>query len=242
MFRIRLFVGWGVNQSRVFGFLGIGLATALGACAGPTGQTSSLLSMASAAPGASGLSQAARYVSQIASRNGDRDFLMLDKPNGQIIIFENGRPTYSGAALTGESLADRLEPDAVGKTFAESKGLKYKVTPAGRYTVSMGFDPAYGDTLDVNEIQGSDWDIAIHKVWLGAPSEHRDTRLRTPGGADKHITYGCVDVDGTTMQQLVNHLPDEDHTPIYILPMDDGLLGSLFRARDAAAKSTGTAG
>jgi hypothetical protein len=242
MFRSRLLLGWGVNQAHILGSLSIALAAVLGACAGPTGQTASLLTTIPDAPGANGLSPAARIVSQIASRNGDRDFLMLDKPGGQIIIFENGRPTYSGAALTGESLADRLEPDAMGKTFAESKGLKYKVTPAGRYTVSVGFDPAYGDTLDVNEIQGSDWDIAIHKVWLGAPAEHRDARLRTPGGADKHITYGCIDVDGTTMQQLVKHLPDEDHTPIYIVPMDDRLIGSLFRTRDAAAKNAGTAG
>jgi len=85
----------------------------------------------------------------------------------------------SGAALTGENTADYLAPGATELTFHESNGLKYKITPAGRYTVSVGFDPSYGETLDVNEIQGKDWDIAIHKVWLGAPAEHREARLRS---------------------------------------------------------------
>ena len=188
--------------------------------------------------GGPALSPQARHVSQIAFRNGDRDFLMLDKAHGRIIVFEHGAPTFAGAALTGENPADFLAPDAFSKTFAEQKGLRYKVTPAGRYTVSTGYDHAYGETLDVNEIQGVDWDIAIHKVWLGAPSEHRDARLRSSLDEDKHITYGCIDVDGPTMEQLLARLPDEEQTPLYILPADHSLITKLFQQRDAARKST----
>src|SRR5271165_6622221 len=183
------------------------------------------------------LSPEARQVSQIAYRNGDRDFLMLDKAHGKIIVFENGAPTFSGAALTGENPADFLSPDAFTKTFAEQKGLEYKVTPAGRYTVSTGYDNAYGETLDVNEVQGIDWDIAIHKVWLGAPSEHRDARLRSSRDQDKHITYGCIDVDGSTMQQLLARLPEENGTPLYILPEDQSLISKLFQRRDVERKT-----
>src|SRR5258708_5284621 len=80
--------------------------------------------------GGPALSTEAQHVGQIAFRNGDRNFLMLDKAHGKIIVFEQGAPTFSGAALTGENTADFLAPDAIGKTFAEQKGLKYKVTPA----------------------------------------------------------------------------------------------------------------
>ena len=149
---------------------------------------------------------------------------MLDKAHGTITVFERGNPTFSGAALTGENPADYLAPDAIGKTFAEQNGYKYKVTPAGRYTVSVGFDPAYGETLDINEIQGVDWDIAIHKVWLGAPSEHRDPRLRSSSDQDKHITYGCIDVFLPTMAQIMRRRPDQEQTPIYILPEDERLV------------------
>jgi L,D-transpeptidase catalytic domain len=230
--------------SRLLALFNVLALALLAACAGPTDEAPTRPGAVAntAFPNGVALSPTAHYVSQIASRNGDRDYLMLDKKNGRIVVFEKGRPTFSGAALTGENLADRLEPDAMSKSFAEQKGFKYKVTPAGRYTVSTGWDNAYGETLDLNEIQGSDWDISIHKVWLGAPAERRDARLRSPGGGDKHITYGCIDVDGPTMQQLIARLPDENHTPIYILPEDERLVDKLFQPRGASREATAPAG
>ncbi len=183
------------------------------------------------------LSAAALRVSQIADQNGDQDFLMIDKTEGRIIAFEHGRPTFSGAALTGENPTDTIPPDAFSKPFSQTRGLKYKVTPAGQFTVSPGFDRAYGVTLDVNEIQGADWDISIHRVWLGAPAEHRDTRLRTSGGQDKHITYGCIDVDGDTMRQLLQHAPHKAKIPLYIVPVNESLIRTLFRPRDTPASA-----
>jgi hypothetical protein len=220
----------------------------LAACAGPidwlptAGSGSAAQDADRSYQGGPALSPVARRVSQIADRNGDRNFLMLDKAHGKIFVFENGRPTFSGAALTGENLADYLAPDAIGKTFAEQKGLKYKVTPAGRYTVSTGYDHAYGEILDINEIQGVDWDIAIHKVWLGAPAEHREARLLSPRDQDKHITYGCIDVDGSTMQQLLRRLPSAEETPLYILPADESLIMKLFQPRDAVRKTAAPEG
>jgi hypothetical protein len=178
------------------------------------------------------LSAAAQRVSGIAEQNGDHDFLMIDKAVGKIIAFEHGTPTFSGAALTGENLADSIPADAFSKSFSETRGLKYKVTPAGRFTVSSGYDPAYGVTLDVNEIHGKDWNISIHRVWLGAPSEHRDVRLRTQITQDKHITYGCIDVEADTMRQLLRHLPHMARTPVYILPVDESQIARLFPPHD----------
>jgi hypothetical protein len=190
----------------------------------------------------SGLSAEAQRVSQIAERNGDRDYLLLDKAHGKIVAFQQGRPTFSGAALTGENPADYLAPEAFTLSFAQQKGLRYKVTPAGRYTVSVGFDPHYGQTLDVNEVQGSDWDISVHRVWLGAPAEHRDLRLRSSSYDDKHITYGCIDVDGATMQGLLDRVPSPDRTPIYILPQDEGLVAKFFPPREAGRNVAGPGG
>jgi hypothetical protein len=180
------------------------------------------------------LSPAAVQVSRIADRNGDQNFLLLDKTEGRIIAFEHGTPTFSGAALTGESLTDIIPQDAFSKSFSETRGLKYKVTPAGRFTVSPGFDPAYGETLDVNEVHGKDWDISIHRVWLGAPAEHRDMRLRTATGQDKHITYGCIDVDADTIRQLLRHVSHGSRIALYILPVDERLVSTLFQPHDFA--------
>jgi hypothetical protein len=191
---------------------------------------------------ASGISAEAVHVSQIAERNGDRNYFMLDKAHGRIIAFQEGRPTFSGAALTGENRSDYLAPDALSKTFAQQKGMKYKVTPAGRYTVRVGFDRHYGQTLDVNEVQGSDWDISVHLVWLGAPAEHRDQRLRTASNEDKHITYGCIDVDAATIRGLLDRLTSQNRTVLYILPQDESLIAQLFPPLEAGKKVAGPGG
>jgi hypothetical protein len=152
---------------------------------------------------------------------------MIDKVQGEIIVFENGREAFSGATLTGENPADRLPPDAIGKTFEAQVDLKYKVTPAGHFTASGGSDDAYGD---VNEVQGENRDIAIDKFWSGGPSEHRDVRPRSPRTEDKHFTYRRIDVGGLTMPQLSRRITDEDETPLYIPPEDEKLATKLSKA------------
>jgi hypothetical protein len=208
----------------------------LAACAGGTEDVGFQRSEQSYSPvegesGPASLSPAERTVSQIAAQKGDRNFLMVDKVRGEIIIFQNGRPVYSGSALTGEAKGDEIPAAAMTETFTIHSPKEYKVTPAGRFTVSSQPDNYYGETLDINEIQGKDWDIAIHVIFLGFPQEHRDARLRSSNGDEKHITYGCIDVSKPTMQRLLALLPNEDSTPIYILPRDESKLPRFFPAR-----------
>ncbi len=180
------------------------------------------------------LSSTAWHVSRIAVGNGDRTFLLVDKVRGKIALFENSQLAVMRAALTGENLADSLPPDIWRKSYAEQLGVKYKVTPAGRFTVSPGYDDVYGGTLNFNELQGPDWDIAIHRVALGSRSQHRDARLRSANDLDKHITDGCVDVDPSTIAELLRHLPKEGKTPIYVLPFDETLIPRLFSPLQSA--------
>jgi len=106
--------------------------------------------------------------------------------------------------------------------------VKYKVTPAGRYTVSPVFDPQYGMVLEINENQGPDWSLAIHQVALWNKSQRRDARLRSANDEEKHITDGCVDVEPATIRQLLRLLTKKGNVPIYILPMDETLTPGLF--------------
>jgi hypothetical protein len=230
--------------TRVFPLLNVLALAGLAGCAGSVQMAAPTAPIVSSqtSEGEPALSAEALRVSQIADRNGDRNYLMLDKAHGKIIAFQQGRPTFMGAALSGENPSDYLAPDAFTKSFAQQKGLRYKITPAGRYTVSVGFDPHYGQTLDVNEIEGTDWDIAIHRVWLGAPAEHRDIRLRTARDDDKHITYGCIDVDQATMLGLLDRVPNEDHTVLYILPQDPTLVASFFPPGGAGKRVAGPGG
>lgn len=177
------------------------------------------------------LSDQEQDVSQMADARGDRNFLMVDKTLGKIILFENGEPIFAGAALTGASTADRLPPGALTEKFSRLNALDTKVTPAGRFTVSRGYDKDYGPLLDVNEIRGKDWGIAIHKVYLGIPSEHRDARLRSPNEQDKHITFGCINVTPRTIQFLLRELARNRKTPLYILPEEETRTAAYFAAQ-----------
>jgi hypothetical protein len=174
------------------------------------------------------LSPAEQRVSEIAGQNGDRDYLMVDKNRGKIILFANGRPIFSRPALTGESLADRIPRDAWSTPWSQQAGVKFKVTPAGRFTITRGHDRRLGELFDVNELQGRDWTIAIHRVWLGKPAERREARLRSEMEQDKHITNGCIDVEPSTISQLLRALPGRG-MPLYILPNDENLIADVFR-------------
>jgi hypothetical protein len=179
------------------------------------------------------LSSQAEQVSQIAERNGDKDFLMVDKAHGEVILFENGNPTFGGPALTGASMGDRIPPEVL--TFSDSHPLsaEQKVTPAGRFTVKPEFDPEYGRVWTITEVHGKDWDIAVHQVYLGIPSEHRETRINSPNAEDRHITFGCINVERSTVQLFTRKLARKGRTPLYILPQDQAVTASFFPLRDS---------
>jgi hypothetical protein len=158
---------------------------------------------------------------QLANDQGDRTFLMVDKTLGKVILFEKGQPVFAGPALTGASLADQMPKTELGAKFDTLNTLDTKITPAGRYTVQRGYDPEVGGPLfDISEIHGKDWGIAIHQVYLGTPSEHRDARIKSPGVEDKHITFGCINVKPEALRLFLHELPAKGKIPLYVLPED----------------------
>jgi hypothetical protein len=187
------------------------------------------------------LSPEAERVSQIAEQNGDKQFVMVDKAHGQIILFENARPVFGGPVLTGASMGDRVPPKVLTFSGTHPLTLDQKVTPAGRFTVTAEADPEYGRVWTLNEIHGKDWDFAIHQVYLGFAAEHRDARLRSADSADHHITLGCINVEHRTIQALSRRLPPKGKVPLYILPNDDSLIAALFPLRDPASTTKSVA-
>jgi hypothetical protein len=167
-------------------------------------------------------------VGKVAVRNGDEKFLMVDKSLGRILLWEAGKPVFVGNALTGASYSDRLPTNEMKEAFAKLDALDTKVTPAGRFTVARGFEKGYGPLFDIREIQGKDWAIAIHKVFLGFPWEHRATRLESLRYDDKNITFGCINVTPETMELLLRELPEGGVTPLYVLPRDEAKTAAFF--------------
>jgi hypothetical protein len=189
-------------------------------------------------PGSPGpqLSDQQSAVSAIATRNGDRRFLMLDESRGEILLFVDGQPVFLGAALVGASRADEIPAYLFTKSFSVGAKLSEKVTPARLYTVRREPDPHYGTIFTINEIRGADWDITIHRVAL-VPGEHRPERIRSPNPADRHITNGCINVERETISFLERNVTGP-RTPLYILPEDPSRTQVLFGQRPAGAVSS----
>jgi hypothetical protein len=181
------------------------------------------------------LSEQETVAGQMAVGQGDRTFVMVDKARGKIILFESGQPVFAGPALTGESNADQMPKTELGEKFDTLNAPNTKITPAGRYTVQRGFDPEVGGPLfDIHEIRGKDWGIAIHQLYLGIPSEHRDARILSPSEEDKHITFGCINVQTTTLHLLMHELPVKGPIPLYILPEDASQTAAFLTSRTSS--------
>lgn len=175
---------------------------------------------------------------QIAAQKGDNDFIMIDKALGEIIVFRDGKPAWAGAALTGRSPLDSYTANILALPESHKFTTDEKITPAGRFTVRRTLDDEEGTVFELDEVHGNGWYLALHKVWTGIPSEHRKERLASANPADRHITFGCINVSAETMRYLTTHLPKKEKTPLYVLPMDQALTASLLEMGKAEAALT----
>ncbi len=188
------------------------------------------------------LSDQQRQVSAIADKNGDRNYLMIDKIGGTITLFQDGKPVFSGSALTGENTADRLPPDASSRKYARMDPFEYRVTPAGRFTARRYTDEFSRQSLKFNEVRGPDWVLSLNEVYLGRQSERWGERLKTSGSDDNNITRGGISVSGETIQRLMEKLPQEGTTPIYILPHDRANTAAYFAPATGAGSPAPASG
>lgn len=79
-------------------------------------------------------------------------------------------------------------------------------TPTGSFPVThmATTEPGYGgDVLQFAEDDRLAY--SIHRVWLGNPKQHREARLRSDRPEDRvDVTHGCINVDPTTFQALLD--------------------------------------
>ena len=87
--------------------------------------------------------------------------------------------------------------------------LEGSKTPIGVYEVRHMKTPYHGyggDVLVFKETEN--YALAIHRVWLGNPNQHRQERLNSNNPDQrKNITNGCINVSPEIFDELVaNHL------------------------------------
>lgn len=79
-------------------------------------------------------------------------------------------------------------------------------TPTGEFIIRQRIvsDPLYGGSV-LQFAETQDEVYAIHKIWNGRPKEKRFERIRSNNPKDRIITHGCINVDESVYNELVNN-------------------------------------
>ena len=143
----------------------------------------------------------AAWVQQAKDHSG-RNYVIADKKAGVLYVMNSkGGVLATAPALYGMNKGDSLE---VGRT------------PAGRFMLQNTelVNEGYGGDIQVFVRDGPSV-MAIHRVWLGRPSESREARLASATPNDNRITAGCINAPAEFYNK---HLRDLDQSRLYVIP------------------------
>lgn len=153
---------------------------------------------------------------------GGRAFAIVDKPGATVWVFDRqGQLLERSAVLVGQAPGDVAPPDIGTRPLSKVRPSE-KITAAGRYVTEPGRN-AQGE-----DIVWLDYDAALsmHRV-RNVPGEHRPERLRTPGTADKRISFGCINVPTRFYDRRIDPLFSRSSGVVYVLP-ETRAPGELF--------------
>lgn len=153
---------------------------------------------------------------------GGRAFAIVDKPGATVWVFDRqGQLLERSPVLVGQAPGDVAPPDIGTRPLSKVRPSE-KITAAGRYVTEPGRN-AQGE-----DIVWLDYDAALsmHRV-RNVPGEHRPERLRTPGTADKRISFGCINVPTRFYDRRIDPLFARSSGVVYVLP-ETRAPGELF--------------
>jgi hypothetical protein len=178
----------------------------------------------------------ARRVADWAMESGDAGgmpFIIIDKLNARVFVFDaHGQLLGAAPALLGLAKGDDTVP-GIGHRKLSAMAPGERTTPAGRFVAAIGHDFEQ-DVLWVDYDAG----IALHRVKVFNPKDHRFARLASASLLDKRISYGCINVPVKFYDSVV--MPEFTGTSgiVYILP-DTKPIGAVFALHAAAAVAQG---
>lgn len=160
---------------------------------------------------------AARRVEDWIVRSSDNQglpFLIIDKINAQAIAFDaEGRRMGETPALLGLGRGD-VSPQGIGDRPLSSIGPDERITPAGRFTASLGQNLAGKGVLWVDYNAA----LSLHVVVTTRAADRRLERLATASPVDNRISYGCINVPAGFYADIVEPLFRRTTGIVYILP------------------------
>ena len=158
-----------------------------------------------------------RHVANWALSSGDNHrlpYLIVDKVNARVFVFDaSGRMQGVAAALLGMAKGDR-SVDGIGNRPMSAIRPEDRITPAGRFVVSLDHD-SHGKEVLVIDYAAS---ISLHPVVKGTPLERRAQRLQSATSADNRISFGCINVPARFYATVVSPAFTRSNGVAYILP------------------------
>lgn len=172
-------------------------------------------------------------------RNGKADgnpFLIADKSHGVMFAFDaNGSLIAKSPALFGASKGDALTEAQSNKSIGQST-IADKITPAGVFHGKAVTGTEYGTVVKFADFKNSA--LAVHRVYLGTPSEKRMERLQSTTADDNRVSYGCINALPEFVDQvLVPHFAG--NSQVIVLP-DSTTPQNFFRISDSEFETTKT--
>jgi len=146
--------------------------------------------------------------------NRGMPFVIVDKIDAKVFVFDaDGRLRGAAPALVGLARGDETSP-GIGDRKLSDIPPEERITPAGRFVASLGFNSHGKDILWV------DYDdaVSLHRVVTNNPREHRLERLASRKPLDHRISWGCINVPANFYNDVVKPTFTETYGIVYVMP------------------------
>ncbi len=157
--------------------------------------------------------------------NRGMPFAIIDKVDAKVLVFDaHGRLRGAAPALVGLARGDYSVP-GIGNRKLSDIPPRDRITPAGRFVASLGFNCHGKDVLWVDY----DSALSLHRVITTNPSERRLERLASPRPLDHRISWGCINVPAKFFDNVVSPTFTGTRGIVYVLP-ETRPIGDIFRS------------
>jgi hypothetical protein len=162
-------------------------------------------------------SENAQHMADWVIDSGDNrgmPFAIVDKMDAKVFVFDvHGRLRGAAPVLLGLARGDYTVPGIGDRKLSDIRPEE-RVTPAGRFVASLGFN------LHGKDILWVDYDdaVSLHRVVTNNPREHRLERLASRKPLDHRISWGCINVPANFYNDVVKPTFTETYGIVYVMP------------------------
>jgi hypothetical protein len=149
-----------------------------------------------------------------AHDNQGLPFAILDKRGARMYVFDpDARLLGSSLVLLGSAPGDDSVA-GIGERPLSQIRSEERTTAAGRFVSEPGHDESGEKVVWVDY----DAALAMHRVKVVDPKEHRFERIATDSVDDKRISNGCINVPIAFFDSVVEPALGRSRAVVYVLP------------------------